>query len=212
MDNQKTPSERISGTVKFYNRDNDYGFILADNNQEFFFRLSNFAQSVNGVISPYTKVTFVPKPTQNPKKKSYATDILLVAGKVDNSSVTSSDALPPPCPHCGARKGSHFGWVGSYRNKIYLCNVCGKEHIYGDMLKYNSEAKKWAKINFYALFIYLGVFFTIFLLSSMLICCCISCGNIDDAHCDLRVAVYNVSDMFSWRFYFFSSATGSSAY
>ena len=30
MDNQKTPSERISGTVKFYNRDNDYGFILAD--------------------------------------------------------------------------------------------------------------------------------------------------------------------------------------
>lgn len=37
MDNQKTPSERISGTVKFYNRDNDYGFILADNNQEFFF-------------------------------------------------------------------------------------------------------------------------------------------------------------------------------
>lgn len=110
MDNQKTPSERISGTVKFYNRDNDYGFILADNNQEFFFRLSNFAQSVNGVISPYTKVTFVPKPTQNPKKKSYATDILLVAGKVDNSTVTSSDALPPPCPHCGARKGSHFGW------------------------------------------------------------------------------------------------------
>ena len=212
MDNQKTPSERISGTVKFYNRDNDYGFILADNNQEFFFRLSNFAQSVNGVISPYTKVTFVPKPTQNPKKKSYATDILLVAGKVDNSTATSSDALPPPCPHCGARKGSHFGWVGSYRNKIYLCNVCGKEHIYGDMLKYNSEAKKWAKINFYALFIYLGVFFTIFLLSSMLICCCISCGNIDDAHCDLRVAVYNVSDMFSWRFYFFSSATGSSAY
>jgi cold shock CspA family protein len=46
MDNQKKPSERISGTVKFYNRDNDYGFILADNNQEFFFRLSNFAQSV----------------------------------------------------------------------------------------------------------------------------------------------------------------------
>ena len=180
--------------------------------RSFFFRLSNFAQSVNSVISPYTKVTFVPKPTQNPKKKSYATDILLVAGKVDNSTATSSDALPPPCPHCGARKGSHFGWVGSYRNKIYLCNVCGKEHIYGDMLKYNSEAKKWAKINFYALFIYLGVFFTIFLLSSMLICCCISCGNIDDAHCDLRVAVYNVSDMFSWRFYFFSSATGSSAY
>ena len=131
MDNQKTPSERISGTVKFYNRDNDYGFILADNNQEFFFRLSNFAQSVNGVISPYTKVTFVPKPTQNPKKKSYATDILLVAGKVDNSSVTSSDALP-------------FGWIDSYGQKIYLCNSCGKEHIYGDMLKYNSEALKVA--------------------------------------------------------------------
>ena len=144
MDNQKTPSERISGTVKFYNRDNDYGFILADNNQEFFFRLSNFAQSVNGVISPYTKVTFVPKPTQNPKKKSYATDILLVAGKVDNSSVTSSDALPPPCPHCGARKGSHFGWNNGYGTKIYLCNVCGKEHTYGDMLKYNSEALKVA--------------------------------------------------------------------
>ena len=33
MDNQKTPSERISGMVKFYNRDNDYGFILADNKQ-----------------------------------------------------------------------------------------------------------------------------------------------------------------------------------
>ena len=141
MDNQKTPSERTSGTVKFYNRDNDYGFILADNNQEFFFRLSNFAQSVNGVISPYTKVTFVPKPTQNPKKKSYATDILLVAGKVDNSSVTSSDALPPPCPHCGARKGSHFGWNGDYGTKIYLCNSCGKEHTFGDMLDYNSRTK-----------------------------------------------------------------------
>lgn len=137
MDNQKTPSERISGTVKFYNRDNDYGFILADNNQEFFFRLSNFAQSVNGVISPYTKVTFVPKPTQNPKKKSYATDILLVAGKVDNSSVTSSDVLPPPCPHCGARKGCHFGWNNGYGTKIYLCNVCGKEHTYGDMAERN---------------------------------------------------------------------------
>ena len=85
----------------------------------------------------------IPKlPTQNPKKKSYATDILLVAGKVDNSSVTSSDALPPPCPHCGARKGSHFGWNNGYGTKIYLCNVCGKEHTYGDMAERNQALIK----------------------------------------------------------------------
>ena len=62
------------------------------------------------------------------------------------SSATSSDALPPPCPHCGARKGSHFGWVGGYGNKIYLCNVCGKEHTYGDMLKYNKDMLTGQKI------------------------------------------------------------------
>ena len=53
------------------------------------------------------------------------------------SSATSSDVLPPPCPHCGARKGSHFGWNNGYGTKIYLCNVCGKEHTYGDMAERN---------------------------------------------------------------------------
>ena len=46
----------------------------------------------------------------------------------------------------------------------FICAIRAEKSIsmVGDMLKYNSEAKKWAKINFYALFIYLGVFFTIF--------------------------------------------------
>ena len=163
----KAPETRISGSVKLYDKQKDFGFISADHGQDYYFRMSDFSQSVNGGLAPHTKVTFIPKSNRKKDKCNFATEIQLVNSQVNRvtsskSNFRSDESLPPPCPHCGARKGSHFGWVGGYGNKIYLCNVCGKEHTYGDMLKYNSEAKKWAKINFYALFIYLGVFFTIF--------------------------------------------------
>ena len=163
----KAPETRIGGSVKFYDKQKDFGFISADHGQDYYFRMSDFSQSVNGGLAPHTKVTFIPKSNRKKDKCSFATEIQLVNSQVNRvtsskSNFSSDQSLPLPCPHCGARKGSHFGWVDSYGQKIYLCNSCGKEHIYGDMLKYNSEAKKWAKINFYALFIYLGVFFTIF--------------------------------------------------
>ena len=133
----KAPEIRIGGSIKFYDKQKDFGFIAADHGQDYYFRMSDFSQSVNGGLAPHTKVTFVPKSNRKKDKNSFATEIQLVLDPNDKNR--SDNSLPPPCPHCGARKGSHFGWIGEYGTKIYLCNVCGKEHIYGDMLNYNSE-------------------------------------------------------------------------
>ena len=54
----------------------------------------------------------------------------------------------------GARKGSHFGWNNGYGTKIYLCNVCGKEHTYGDMAERNQaliESYQKAYISIFAI-------------------------------------------------------------
>ena len=132
----KAPETRIGGSVKFYDKQKDFGFISADHGQDYYFRMSDFSQSVNGGLAPHTKVTFIPK-----KKR-----------KKD-----------PPCPHCGARKGSHFGWVDSCKQKIYLCNSCGKEHIYGDMLEYNKVMVKNAKISLVVGVVFICVVLTIIL-------------------------------------------------
>ena len=143
----KAPEIRIGGSIKFYDKQKDFGFIAADHGLDYYFRMSDFSQSVNGGLAPHTKVTFVPKSNRKKDKNSFATEIQLVNPPDNRVNTTkpafrSDESLPQPCPHCGARKGSHFGWVDNYGQKIYLCNSCGKEHIFGDMLKYNSEAVK----------------------------------------------------------------------
>ena len=148
----KAPETRISGSVKFYDKQKDFGFISADHGQDYYFRMSDFSQSVNGGLAPHTKVTFVPKSNRKKDKNSFATEIQLVNPPDNRVNTTkpafrSDESLPPPCPHCGARKGSHFGWIDSCKQKIYLCNSCGKEHTYGDMLEYNKEMVKNAKIS-----------------------------------------------------------------
>lgn len=127
----KAPEIRIGGHVKFYDKQKDFGFISADHGQDYYFRMSDLRQRIKNGLTPQTKVTFVPKANKNKNKQNFATEILII----DHNN----PSLPPPCPHCGAMKGSHFGWIGEYGTKIYLCNSCGKEHIYGDMLKYNYE-------------------------------------------------------------------------
>ena len=149
----KAPEIRIGGTIKFYDKQKDFGFIAADHGQDYYFRMSDFSQSVNGGLAPHTKVTFVPKSNRKKDKNSFATEIQLVNPPDNRVNTTkhafrSDESLPPPCPHCGARKGSHFGWIDSCKQKIYLCNSCGKEHTYGDMLEYNKEMVKNAKISF----------------------------------------------------------------
>ena len=149
----KAPEIRIGGSIKFYDKQKDFGFIAADHGQDYYFRMSDFSQSVNGGLAPHTKVTFVPKSNRKKDKNSFATEIQLVNPPDNRINATkpafrSDESLPPPCPHCGARKGSHFGWVDSCKQKIYLCNSCGKEHTYGDMLEYNKEMVKNAKISF----------------------------------------------------------------
>ena len=149
----KAPETRISGSVKFYDKQKDFGFISADHGQDYYFRMSDFSQSVNGGLAPHTKVTFVPKSNRKKDKNSFATEIQLVNPPDNRVNTTkhafrSDESLPPPCPHCGARKGSHFGWIDSCKQKIYLCNSCVKEHTYGDMLEYNKEMVKNAKISF----------------------------------------------------------------
>ena len=149
----KAPEIRIGGSIKFYDKQKDFGFIAADHGQDYYFRMSDFSQSVNGGLAPHTKVTFVPKSNRKKDKNSFATEIQLVNPPDNRVNTTkpafrSDESLPPPCPHCGARKGSHFGWVDSCKQKIYLCNSCGKEHTYGDMLEYNKEMVKNAKISF----------------------------------------------------------------
>ena len=124
----KAPETRIGGSVKFYDKQKDFGFISADHGQDYYFRMSDFSQSVNGGLAPHTKVTFIPKSNRKKDKCSFATEIQLVNSQVNRvtsskSSFRSDESLPPPCPHCGARKGSHFGWVGGYGNKIYLCKI-----------------------------------------------------------------------------------------
>ena len=148
----KTPEIRIGGSIKFYDKQKDFGFIAADHGQDYYFRMSDFSQSVNGGLAPHTKVTFVPKSNRKKDKNSFATEIQLVNPPDNRINATkpafrSDESLPPPCPHCGARKGSHFGWIDSCKQKIYLCNSCGKEHTYGDMLEYNKEMVKNAKIS-----------------------------------------------------------------
>ena len=164
----KAPEIRIGGSIKFYDKQKDFGFIAADHGQDYYFRMSDFSQSVNGGLAPHTKVTFVPKSNRKKDKNSFATEIQLVNPPDNRINATkpafrSDESLPPPCPHCGARKGSHFGWNGDYGQKIYLCNSCGKEHIYGDMLDYNSRTKtlrmkeeKYLKIAFC---FFIGLFF-----------------------------------------------------
>ena len=149
----KAPEIRIGGSIKFYDKQKDFGFIAADHGQDYYFRMSDFSQSVNGGLAPHTKVTFVPKSNRKKDKNSFATEIQLVNPPDNRVNTTkpafrSDESLPPPCPHCGARKGSHFGWIDSCKQKIYLCNSCGKEHTYGDMLEYNKEMVKNAKISF----------------------------------------------------------------
>ena len=149
----KTPEIRIGGSIKFYDKQKDFGFIAADHGQDYYFRMSDFSQSVNGVLAPHTKVTFIPKSNRKKDRNSFATEIQLVNPPDNRVNTTkpafrSDESLPPPCPHCGARKGSHFGWIDSCKQKIYLCNSCGKEHTYGDMLEYNKEMVKNAKISF----------------------------------------------------------------
>ena len=168
----KAPETRIGGSVKFYDKQKDFGFIAADHGQDYYFRMSDFSQSVNGVLAPHTKVTFIPKSNRKKDKCSFATEIQLVNPPDNHVNTTkpafrSDESLPPPCPHCGARKGSHFGWNGDYGQKIYLCNSCGKEHIYGDMLDYNSRTKtlrmkeeKYLKIAFC---FFIGLFFLVFI-------------------------------------------------
>lgn len=168
----KTPEIRIGGSIKFYDKQKDFGFIAADHGQDYYFRMSDFSQSVNGGLAPHTKVTFVPKSNRKKDKNSFATEIQLVNPPDNRINATkpafrSDESLPPPCPHCGARKGSHFGWNGDYGQKIYLCNSCGKEHIYGDMLDYNSRTKtlrmkeeKYLKIAFC---FFIGLFFLVFI-------------------------------------------------
>ena len=148
----KAPEIRIGGSIKFYDKQKDFGFIAADHGQDYYFRMSDFSQSVNGGLAPHTKVTFVPKSNRKKDKNSFATEIQLVNPPDNRVNTTkpafsSDESLPPPCPHCGARKGSHFGWIDSCKQKIYLCNSCGKEHTYGDMLEYNKEMVKNAKIS-----------------------------------------------------------------
>ena len=167
----KTPEIRIGGSIKFYDKQKDFGFIAADHGQDYYFRMSDFSQSVNGGLAPHTKVTFVPKSNRKKDKNSFATEIQLVNPPDNRINATkpafrSDESLPPPCPHCGARKGSHFGWNGDYGQKIYRCNSCGKEHIYGDMLDYNSRTKtlrmkeeKYLKIAFC---FFIGLFFLFF--------------------------------------------------
>ena len=168
----KAPEIRIGGSIKFYDKQKDFGFIAADHGQDYYFRMSDFSQSVNGGLAPHTKVTFVPKSNRKKDKNSFATEIQLVNPPDNRVNTTkpafrSDESLPPPCPHCGARKGSHFGWNGDYGQKIYLCNSCGKEHIYGDMLDYNSRTKtlrmkeeKYLKIAFC---FFIGLFFLVFI-------------------------------------------------
>ena len=148
----KASEIRIGGSIKFYDKQKDFGFIAADHGQDYYFRMSDFSQSVNGGLAPHTKVTFVPKSNRKKDKNSFATEIQLVNPPDNRVNTTkpafrSDESLPPPCPHCGARKGSHFGWIDSCKQKIYLCNSCGKEHTYGDMLEYNKEMVKNAKIS-----------------------------------------------------------------
>ena len=57
----KAPETRIGGSVKFYDKQKDFGFISADHGQDYYFRMSDFSQSVNGGLAPHTKVTFIPK-------------------------------------------------------------------------------------------------------------------------------------------------------
>ena len=142
---EKAPEIRIGGSIKFYDKQKDFGFIAADHGQDYYFRMSDFSQRFNGGIPPQTKVTFVPKSNRIKGKNSFATEIQLVLDPNDKNR--SDNSLPPPCPHCGARKGSHFGWIDNCKQKIYLCNSCGKEHTYGDMLEYNKEMVKNAKIS-----------------------------------------------------------------
>ncbi len=160
---------KIKGKVKFYNKKEDFGCILADDGKKYAFRLSNFVQKIDGVLAPYTKVLFVPVSAGNKDKKDYATEIELDFQRSQparqNSRSNKGSSLPPPCPHCGARKGSHFGWKGDYGTKIYLCNACGKEHTYGDMLQYNAESVESGK-RFNIIF---GIFFTIFIIIFMII-------------------------------------------
>lgn len=148
----KAPEIRIGGSIKFYDKQKDFGFIAADHGQDYYFRMSDFSQRFKGGLPPQTKVTFIPKSNRKKDKNSFATEIQLVNPPDNRVNTTkpafrSDESLPPPCPHCGARKGSHFGWIDSCKQKIYLCNSCGKEHIYGDMLEYNKEMVKNAKIS-----------------------------------------------------------------
>ena len=164
----KAPKTRIGGSVKFYDKQKDFGFISADHGQDYYFRMSDFSQSVNGGLAPHTKVTFIPKSNRKKDKCNFATEIQLVNSQVNRvtsskSNFRSDESLPPPCPHCGARKGSHFGWVDSCKQKIYLCNSCGKEHIYGDMLEYNKVMVKNAKISLVVGVVFICVVLTIIL-------------------------------------------------
>ena len=103
----KAPEIRIGGSIKFYDKQKDFGFIAADHGQDYYFRMSDFSQRFKGGIPPQTKVTFVPKSNRIKGKNSFATEIQLVLDPNDKNR--SDNSLPPPCPHCGARKGSHFG-------------------------------------------------------------------------------------------------------
>ena len=93
----KAPETRIGGSVKFYDKQKDFGFISADHGQDYYFRMSDFSQSVNGGLAPHTKVTFIPKSNRKKDKCSFATEIQLVFDPNDKNS--SDKTLPPPCPH-----------------------------------------------------------------------------------------------------------------
>ena len=115
------PEIRIGGSIKFYDKQKDFGFIAADHGQDYYFRMSDFSQSVNGGLAPHTKVTFVPKSNRKKDKNSFATEIQLVNPPDNRVNTTkpafrSDESLPPPCPH-------------------------------GDMLEYNKEMVKNAKIS-----------------------------------------------------------------
>lgn len=159
---------KIKGKVKFYNKKEDFGCILADDGKKYAFRISNFVQKLDGVLAPYTKVLFVPVSARNKDKKDYATEIELdfqrsqPARQNSRSNKGSGSSLPPPCPHCGARKGSHFGWKGDYDTKIYLCNACGREHTYGDILQYNASSTESGKSTEIFVRIFFVIFFIIF--------------------------------------------------
>ena len=166
---------KIKGKVKFYNKKEDFGCILADDGKKYYFRLSNFVQKIDGVLAPYTKVLFVPVSARNKDKKDYATEIELdfqrsqPVRQNSRSNKGSGSSLPPPCPHCGARKGSHFGWKGDYGTKIYLCNACGKEHIYGDLIQYNTESVESGKRSEKLGRIYLIIFWIIWVSGALFI-------------------------------------------